>query len=443
MTLTPHRRSAARTEAATGSRPEVRPDRPAPGRDLGAQFAPLLAELAEGALRRELDDELPIEPVRRLKEAGFGALRVPVAHGGRGASIPELTQLWIDGAAADATLTQVFRGHFALVEDRLWQHARGADQQVWFTRFLAGQIAGNAWSEAGATLGTSDTLLTRRADGDYRLDGRKAYTTGTIYAEYADVHARLDQAGGSDGPSGAGEDVIALVDTRQAGVNVLNDWDGFGQRGTGSGTTTFEGAHVPAVDVLPFADRFPYQAALYQLNLLATLAGIGRAARRDAVAHVQRRERTYSHGNAPRVRDDAQILAQVGQVAAAAFVAEAATARVAESLQRVADLAGRDPGDREVRAAAEAAEIEAGTAQVAVTAQVLTACTELFDTLGASATARSAGLDRHWRNARTVASHNPRLFKARVVGDHLVNGAPPPYAWSIGATRRDQEWPRR
>jgi hypothetical protein len=46
----------------------------------------------------------------------------------------------------------------------------------------------------------------------------------------------------------------------------------------------------------------------------------------------------------------------------------------------------------------------------------------------------------HWRNARTVASHNPRILKARVVGAHAVNGTPPPYAWSIGGTRRRQDW---
>ena len=67
---------------------------------------------------------------------------------------------------------------------------------------------------------------------------------------------------------------------------------------------------------------------------------------------------------------------------------------------------------------------------------MLDAATDLFDTLGASATSRAKALDRHWRNARTVSSHNPRVLKARVVGDSLVNGTPPPYAWAIGRTER-------
>ena len=45
-----------------------------------------------------------------------------------------------------------------------------------------------------------------------------------------------------------------------------------------------------------------------------------------------------------------------------------------------------------------------------------------------------AGLDRHWRNARTLASHNPRIYKHRIIGDFAVNGTPPPYQWRIGAS---------
>ena len=399
-----------------------------------AELAPLLDKIAIGALQRELDGELPFEPVRWLKDAGYGALRVPTEYGGRGLSIPELTQTWIELAAADANLPQAFRGHFALAEDRLWQHGRVADQRAWFARFVAGEIAGNAWSEVGATaIDTQHTVLTRDGSG-FRLDGTKYYTTGSIFAEWADVYVRRVAPGEED------DFAIAIVDTRSEGVTVVDDWDGFGQRGTGSGTTTFEGVRVDPDHVLPFEDRFPFQTALYQLNLLATLVGIGRTAVVDTVALVRSRERNFSHANAARVRDDAQVLARVGEIASRVYVAEAATLRVAAALQDVAD-AVREDEPRIVRLNEEA-EIEASAAQVVVTDLVLQAACDLFDTLGASATARTKGLDRHWRNARTVSSHNPRIFKARVVGGYLVNGTPPPYAWSIGTTRRDQRLPQ-
>ena len=279
-------------------------------------------------------------------------------------------------------------------------------------------------------------MLRPRADGSYRLDGTKYYTTGTIFAEWADVHARVARPGHPDEVEEP--TAIALVDTRAPGVHVTDDWFGFGQRGTGSGTTTFDNVAVPAEHVLAFEERFPHQTAFYQLNLLATLTGIARAALADVVDAVQKRTRNFSHANAPRVRDDAQVLARVGETAAAVYASEAATLRVAASIQAVADAATAGPG--EVAALVEAGEVEASTAQVVVSELVLRATSDLFDALGASATARPLALDRHWRNARTVASHNPRILKARVVGAYAVNGTPPPYAWSIGATRRRQAW---
>jgi alkylation response protein AidB-like acyl-CoA dehydrogenase len=394
------------------------------------EWSPLFAEIASGTVQRELDGVLPFGPVRRLKEAGFGALRVPRAYGGLGATWPEVTALWIELAAADANLPQAFRGHFALAEDRLWQHRRGLDQRVWFERFVDGEIAGNAWSEVGGTaIDTQQTVLVPQVDG-YRLTGTKYYTTGSIFAEWADVYARRHRPGQDD------DFAIAIVDTRTGGVTVTDDWDGFGQRGTGSGTTTFDAVPVPLEHVLAFEQRFPYQTAVYQLNLLATLAGIARAALTDTVAEVRGRERNYSHANSARVRDDAQVLARVGEIAAAGYAAEAATLRVAAAIQDVSLTAQK--GEAAIAAANEAVEVESAAAQVVVTDLVLKATSDLFDTLGASGTSRARALDRHWRNARTVASHNPRLFKSRVVGAHLVNGTPPPYAWAIGATKREQ-----
>ena len=166
------------------------------------------------------------------------------------------------------------------------------------------------------------------------------------------------------------------------------------------------------------------------------MSGIARAALVDAVEEVRNRERNFSHANAARVRDDPQVLARVGEIAAATYAAEATTLRVAAAVQDVSITAQK--GEAAIAAANEAAEIEATAAQVVVSELVLRATTDLFDTLGASGTSRDKALDRHWRNARTVASHNPRLFKSRVVGAHLVNGTAPPYVWTIGTTRREE-----
>ena len=103
--------------------------------------------------------------------------------------------------------------------------------------------------------------------------------------------------------------------------------------------------------------------------------------------------------------------------------------KAAEALQR--SFEHRDEAD--LRETANiAAEIEIAQAQTTITSLVLEATSTLFDALGASATSVSKSLDRHWRNARTITSHNPKIYKDRIVGDFVVNGAPPPFQWRIG-----------
>jgi alkylation response protein AidB-like acyl-CoA dehydrogenase len=58
--------------------------------------------------------------------------------------------------------------------------------------------------------------------------------------------------------------------------------------------------------------------------------------------------------------------------------------------------------------------------------QALTAGELLFDVGGGTLTRREHNLDRHWRNARTVANHNPRAWKAAAVGGWLVADEHPP-----------------
>ncbi len=388
---------------------------------LAAAFRPIFARIAEGAVERETTRTLPTEAIRWLKEAGFGTLRIPQQQGGFGATLPQLFQLLTELAEADSNLPQALRAHFAFVEDRLNQ-PDSAQRQSWFRRFADGELVGSGWTEIGTVkLGEVITKVSPVENG-WQLDGEKFYSTGSLYADWIDVYAQR---------SDNGRDVIALVNTHQAGVEREDDWDGFGQRLTGSGSTRFRQARVEQAHVFDFSERFRYQTAFYQHVLLATLAGIGRAVKRDAAAGVANRTRTYSHGNAGRVKNDAQVLQVVGQISSWAWAVEATVQRAAHSLQLAYEL--HNSGDEaRIQQANVLAELESAQAQVVASELVPRAASELFNALGASDTRVSKALDRHWRNARTVASHNPVIYKIRNVGDWEVNGKEPTFIWQIG-----------
>ena len=365
---------------------------------------------------------MPYEQINWLKEAGFGAVRVPVQYGGAGASVPQLFRLLIELATADANLPQSLRGHFAFVEDRL-NAPPSAERDSWFKRFVAGDLVGNAWTEIGSVkMGDAITKVSPTEDG-WRLNGTKFYSTGSIFSDWIDVYAKRTDTGG---------DVIAVVSTRQDGVTLSDDWDGFGQRTTGSGTSVFSDARVESVNVIDFATRFKYQTAFYQLVLLAVLAGTAKAVERDAAREVRERTRIFSHGNAASVAQDVQVQQVVGRISAQAYAAEAVAIRAAEPSQRAyeARFGGNDAAERQANIAAE---IESAQAQVVLADLVLRAASDLFNALGASAAREAKALDRHWRNARTVATHNPLIYKEKIIGDWVINGTEPPYIWQIGA----------
>ena len=389
---------------------------------LAARFRPIFARIAEGAVERERSRSLPHEQIKWLKEAGFGAVRVPQAYGGAGASLPQLFQLLIELAEADSSVPQALRGHFAFVEDRLNAHA-SAPQDKWFKRFVAGELVGNAWTEIGAVkIGEVITRVSQK-DGRWVVNGHKYYSTGSIFADWIDLFAQRDDNG---------RNVIAAVSTHQSGVQQSDDWDGFGQRTTGSGTSVFTDAVVEEENILDFDTRFKYQTAFYQLVLIAVLAGSGRAALRDFSREVRQRTRIFSTGNAPRVSQDPQVLQVIGKASAQVYAAEATALRAAIPAQRAYEARFGNDAAAE-HAANVAAELESAQAQVVIADLALRITTDLFNTLGASATSEKKQLDRHWRNARTAASHNPLIYKERIIGDWEVNGSEPPYVWQIGS----------
>lgn len=393
---------------------------------LANKYRPVFDKIAEGALSREKNRVLPFEQIQWLKEAGFGAVRIPVEHGGDGASIPQLFQLLIELSRADSNITQALRGHFAFVEDRL-NAQRDADQSHWFQRFVAGEIVGNAWTEIGPVkIGDVITKLSQQG-GQWRVNGKKYYTTGSIFADWFDLFAQVEETG---------ELVIAATRTRQTGVDIADDWDGFGQRTTGSGTATLVNAQVEAENIIPFDTRFTYQTAFYQLVLLAVLTGTAQAAVAEFSQQVRQRTRVFSHGNGDRVDQDVQVLQVIGKASAQAYAAEAVTLQAAHAAQRAYQL----HFDRDETAEKQAnilAEIESAQGQVVVADLVLQLTSNLFNALSASATSEEKRLDRFWRNARTAASHNPLIYKEKSIGDWEVNGKEPIYVWQIGGGSKE------
>ena len=379
-----------------------------------ARLPAIVDELRRADAAAERDRVLQYGAVARLRHAGLLGLRVPARSGGPGAGARDVLAMVIQIARGSSNVAQSLRAHFGFSERLLSNRATEAERVQWFPSVNSGRVFGNAVTDAqGKSPSSSDTTLLADSAGVLRLNGYKFYSTGTLFADLIAVSA-IDAEG---------RDLQAIVPTDRLGVELYDDWDGFGQRLTASGGTRFTDVIVHPVEVTTVSDgkHLGHSTAFLQLYLAAVAAGIAHAVFDDAVSYVRDRARPASHSLADTASGDPFILQAVGSIGADASAAEAVVLAAADVIDAVVDSGRQADAD----ALAELA-ITIAKAQLVAERLTLAAAERLFDTGGASATARKLNLDRHWRNTRTVASHNPLAYKAYAAGNYAVNGVWPP-----------------
>lgn len=378
----------------------------------------LLGCIAEGAADRERERVLPFAQVDLVRKARLGALRLPIEAGGAGLSIRALFEIVIGLGEADANVAHILRNHFSVVE-RVVRRPKDDQHRQWQKAVADGAIIGLAATELDTPkVGnvTPNTALT--ADGDdYLLNGTKYYSTGTLYSDY--VLVRTADASATN--------AAVLIPINRDGVELIDDWDGLGQRLTATGTTHFRNVRVKRQEVVFDAPDIgygiPYSNTFAQLFLTAINAGIARAVLRDASALVRTRKRTFYYAPSEVPADDPLLQQTIGQIASGAFAAETVVLAAAEALDAATDAF--DAGDENAVDAAHKAALLSAKAKIVADEFAIRSGSLLFDVGGASATKKATNFDRHWRNARTHTVHDPVRWKYHAVGNHWLNGAQP------------------
>nr|WP_313775704.1 acyl-CoA dehydrogenase family protein [Mycobacterium sp.] len=382
-----------------------------------ASNADLWQRISADAAGRERRGADPREQVEWVRDYGLTALTLPRRLGGPGGSIRDLLGVIIDLARADPIVAHILRAHYVQIQ----QIARIPDapvQRRWAAEVAAGKIFGNAYSERSGKAGTTsfETSL-RPVNGGWSLNGAKFYSTGTAFADWVTVGARLD------------ERRVAWVNipVDRDGVRIDDDWDGIGQHRTGTGSTTLTNVLVTESDFLLVSDLDDRPVAsdspLAQLYLQAIMAGILHAVVDDAGELIRGRTRTFDHAPADRPSDDPVLLQTIGRLSAAAYTARAAVLTAADDIGRAYESVRNQAPD--ARLFAEAS-LSAARVKVHVDETALAASASIFEVGGASSASRSKNLDRHWRNIRTLTLHNPTSYKAVAIGNLEANGEPLP-----------------
>jgi SfnB family sulfur acquisition oxidoreductase len=373
------------------------------------------ASIADRVIERDRAGAVPAGELAVLDASGLLAITVPRARGGPDLPATVLAEVIRTIAAVDPAIAQVPQGHFLFV-DVLAVWGTDAQQQRLFGDVLTGARLANGLAERGGRHAQDLKTRLQAANGGLRLTGRKYYCTGAFTARWIGVSA-LDHDGRL---------VLAFVERDAPGVTVGQDWDVMGQRATVSGTAVFEDVPVDPALVVPYENAFgvPQQlGARAQLVHAAIQTGIAGGALRDAGEFVRTRARPFFEaaraGWAERASDDPHIIGRYGRLATRVRAAEALLAAAAATLDEVS----RQPRDAEQAARGSVAVAQAKAFASEVAAEV---ASDLFSLSGASAADERYDLSRHWRNARTHASHDPVDWKYHHVGNYLLNNVRPP-----------------
>ncbi|SAL47438.1 acyl-CoA dehydrogenase family protein [Caballeronia humi] len=380
--------------------------------DALAALPALAEEIGVDAAEREIRRELPFTAFDAFRRSGLGALRIPVERGGLGGTLEDAIHVVTTLAAAESNVAHALRVHFDVVESmRLAPLTPFHDRQV--RRIVEGALFGGASGEQGtARAGEIETVLRREGD-HFRVTGKKYYTTGTAYADFVRTNLVNED----------GKGVTAIIPVRAEGLQVLDDWDGMGQRMTASGSVVFDNVRVDPNEVIEkgYSSLVGRHGGAYrQLHLVAVAAGIVRNVVADARKYVTAHGRPVLHSTAPTAREDVFIQQVVGELSALSHTIDVLVRDNARVLGVSSDaiLHGDPAADELVLQGA----LATARTQVVVGKLALQAGERLFDAGGASATSRKHNFDRHWRNLRTIFSHNPLHHKAKVVGDYVLNG---------------------
>jgi SfnB family sulfur acquisition oxidoreductase len=370
----------------------------------------LSKEFAEGAAVRDAERLLPRAELDRLSASGLLGITVPAEHGGADVTADVLAEVLRLLAEGDPNIAQIPQSHFVYI-NVLRRQGTPRQREFFFGEVLAGRRFGNAQSETG-TKHVQDYRTRLMPDGDdYVLTGVKSYSTGALFAHWIPVLARDHD-----------DDLqVAYVPADAPGLEVVDDWDGMGQRLTASGTVHLRDVAVPAWRVVPHHLTFTgpqLHGAIAQLLHAAIDVGIAGAALAEATTFVRTLSRPWFESGQDTAAEDPLLIQRFGELAITLRAAQALLAEAGREVER----ARHDLTDE----TAAQASIAVATAKAYADRAAVELSSAVFEVSGTRSSLASLNLNRHWRNARTHTLHDPVRWKVQHIGRYVLNGTRPP-----------------
>lgn len=283
-------------------------------------------------------------------------------------------------------------------------------KQQLYREVLQGARFGNALAEFKTRNATQKHSQIQAIEGGYIIQGEKFYCTGSLFAHRIPTLVKDAQE----------REFLAFVPRHSEGLELIDNWSGFGQRTTGSGTVKFNQVFVAEEDVIPFDQAFAQPTLVgpfAQLIHASIEVGIARAAFEETLQRVKQ-ARPWIDAEINHASQDPLTLYELGQVAVDVKASELLLKQAALAV----DAAKPKPTvDNIAHASIQVAKVRAHSTDIA-----LLASSKLIELAGSRGSQREDGLDLYWRNARVHTLHDAARWKYYFIGNYVLNHILPP-----------------
>ena len=369
----------------------------------------------EGRDQRDQNRQLPFAEVELFSQKGLGGIRIPQTFGGAFVSNKTLAQVFRIINKADSSVGQIPQNQIALLNmiDILGNEQQ---KQFIFNEILNGKRLANGGPERNTKDTKTLSTTLSMENGRYYVDGEKFYSTGSSFAHWLAIKAIHPE----------GYVVLTLVDATAQGVEVIDNWNGFGQRTTSSGTVKLQRVEVDPLlifDERKLAEDVNYRGAFSQLMQVAIDVGIAEAAFEDTLSAVKK-ARPIVDAQVEKACFEHYTLQEVGKSAVLLDAAILLLDEAAEYLDELDQLS--------VVSAEQAAKASILVAEAKVYANdaALQISEKLLELGGSRSSLSQHNLDQHWRNARVHTLHDPIRWKLHALGNYYLNNTfPARHAW--------------
>ncbi|MND48076.1 Dibenzothiophene desulfurization enzyme C [compost metagenome] len=374
------------------------------------EIAHALAEqFKSNAVQRDAQRILPFQEIEAYSQSGLWAITVPKQYGGAEVSSLTVAKIIALMSGVDGSIGQIPQNHFYALEV-LRNTGTEQQKQKLYAEVLKGARFGNALAEFKTKNATQKQTAITPTEHGFVVNGEKFYCTGSLFAHRIPTLVKDHE----------NREFLAFIARESEGLELIDDWSGFGQRTTGSGTVKFNNVQVAAEDIIPFDTAFS-QATLVgpfaQIMHAAIETGIARAAFEETL-HRVRQARPWIDSGVDQATADPLILFELGRIVADVRASEVLLKQAARSI----DAAKPQPTAHNIaKASLDVAKVRAHSTETA-----LKASSKLIELAGSRGSQREDGLDRFWRNARVHTLHDASRWKYYFIANHLLNGVLPP-----------------